>query len=98
MVDDNFHYMDESERYQLAEFDSCAAAVTACKEVVDDYLRMAYEPGMPVEELLTSYLSFGEDPYILTTDKQCLFSARDYARQRCEEMCPPRQDEAKGEA
>ena len=30
-VDDNFHYMDESERYKLGEFVDCASAVAACK-------------------------------------------------------------------
>ena len=33
-VDDNFHYMDESERYRLGEFDSCAAAIAACKQLI----------------------------------------------------------------
>src|SRR5437879_6107440 len=33
-VDDNFHYMDESERYKLGEFADCASAVAACKQIV----------------------------------------------------------------
>ncbi len=96
MVDDNFHYMDESERYQLAEFNSCAAAISACKKLVDDYLLSAYIPDMTPDQLLVSYLSFGEDPFIISTDEQCSFSARDYARQRYEVLCQPRYDEAEG--
>ena len=37
-VDDNFHYMDESERYKLGEFADCASAVAACKQIVDEFL------------------------------------------------------------
>lgn len=87
MVDDNFHYMDKLERYQLAEFDNCEAAITACKKVVDDYLLPNYRPGMAAEQLYASYTSFGEDPFIVTTDEQCSFSAWDYARQRCAALC-----------
>lgn len=34
-VDDNFHYMDESHRYKLGEFNTLAKAIEACKEIVD---------------------------------------------------------------
>lgn len=89
MVDDNFHYMDESERYRLGEFDSCAEALAACREIVDDYLLLAYAPGMTAAELWASYSMFGEDPFILSGDKECRFSGRDYARERCEVICQP---------
>jgi len=36
-VDDNFHYMDESERYKLGDFPDCASAVAACKKIVDEF-------------------------------------------------------------
>jgi hypothetical protein len=90
LVDDNFHYMDESERYELGVFPSLEAAIEASKQIVDEYLRSAHQPGMTTEALLTSYLFFGDDPYIVTTAGEAtgvLFSARDYARQRCEELC-----------
>jgi hypothetical protein len=32
-VDDNFHHMDESERYKLGEFSSCEEATEACKKI-----------------------------------------------------------------
>jgi hypothetical protein len=89
MVDDNFHYMDESERYRLAEFGSCAEAIAACRNLIDDYLISAYKSGMEAEQLWASYVTFGEDPFIMTTDEQCKFSAWDYARQRCEALCRP---------
>ncbi|MEA2575677.1 MAG: hypothetical protein QOH93_2975 [Chloroflexia bacterium] len=89
VVNDNFHYMDEAERYEHAVFDSCGEAVTACKKIVDDYLLANYKPGMSAEELYESYTSFGEDPFIVGKDEQCRFSAWSYARQRCEELCGP---------
>lgn len=30
-VDDNFHFMDESERYKLGAFETCEEAIAACK-------------------------------------------------------------------
>lgn len=35
MVDDNFHYMDEDERYQAGEFDTPQEAINLCKEIVE---------------------------------------------------------------
>ena len=67
-VDDNFHYMDESERYKLGEFDDCAAAIAACKQIVDELLL----PNLgQSEDLLVTYGMFGEDPFIMTEDPDC---------------------------
>jgi hypothetical protein len=78
-LDDNFHYMDEDERHKLGEFDDCAAAIAACEQIVDEFL-------LPnrgqCEDLFATYLMFGDDPFILTDDPNCKFSARDYARER----------------
>lgn len=87
LVDDNFHYVDESELYVLGEFGSCKEAVAVCKKLVDEWLREAYRFGMDAETLWESYTHFGEDPFVGTADADCRFSAWDYARQRCEEMC-----------
>lgn len=77
-------------RYDRGPMASLDAAIEASREIVDEYLRSAHQPGMTTEALLTSYLFFGEDPYIGATagaETDVLFSARDYARQRCEELC-----------
>ena len=87
-VDDNFHYMDEEHRYKLGDFPTCEAATSACKSIVDEYLAGAYEPGMNSSELLYSYHTFGEDPFILSDDPYCKFSAWTYAEARCRELCP----------
>lgn len=87
MVADNFHYRDESETYRLAEFDSCAEATEACKRIVDECLLSLYEPGMGYVELYSTYSGFGDDPFIISREGHCRFSAWEYARQRCEELC-----------
>jgi hypothetical protein len=38
-VDDNFHYMDPDERYELGSFEDCESAVAACKRIVDELRR-----------------------------------------------------------
>lgn len=78
-VDDNFHTMDESERRKAGEYDDCASAIAACKQIVDECLLDDCGEG---EDLYVTYLMFGEDPFIRTDDPDCKFSARDYARER----------------
>jgi hypothetical protein len=86
-VDDNFHYQDESERYEQGEYDTFEAAVAACKVIVDEYLESAYKKGMDASELNSSYVMFGEDPFVVPKLEGAEFSAREYARQRCNEIC-----------
>jgi len=88
-VDENSHYMDESERYTNGEFPTAEAALAAAKKIVDDYLLSAHKPGMTAEQLWKSYAMWGEDPFIIAVpkDPECKFSAWDYAKQRCRELC-----------
>ena len=88
-VDDNFHYQDETRRRALGVFGSAQAAIAAAKEVVDAYLEAAREPGITAEALYRSYTTFGKDPFIVTDDPDCTFSAWDYAKERCRELCGP---------
>lgn len=87
LVDDNYHYMDESARYELGTFACCEEAIAACRRVVDEFLLATYEPGMAAEDLWAGYSTFGKDPFVSTSDKKCRFSAWDYARQRCKVIC-----------
>ena len=86
-VDDNFHYMDESERYLAGVYDDCQTASGRCREIVDGSLVNEYKQGMSARELLDRYKSFGNDPWISSSDEQCTFSAWSYAEQRCKEIC-----------
>lgn len=85
-VDDNFHYMDESERYKLGEFETAEAAETACRRIVNEFLLQNHKPGCSAEELYELYTMFGEDPFIIGKP-ECHFSAWNYAKQRAEEIC-----------
>jgi hypothetical protein len=65
-------------------------AIAAAKRIVDEYLTSAHTSGMSAAQLYHSYVNFGEDPYIVAEQSTgVLFSAWDYARKRCDEMCPP---------
>ena len=97
-VDDNFHYMDESERYTLGEFWTAEAALSAAKALVDDYLTSIHKDGMTAEEMFDHYTGFGEDPHIVHVEVEALedsesededvdFSAWDYARERSQALC-----------
>jgi hypothetical protein len=77
--------MDESERYQLGQFEDCQAAVEACRRIVDEFLARI-SPDRTAEEIFKEYTMFGEDPWVSGPDAQCRFSAWDYARQRCKEL------------
>ena len=86
-VDDNFHYQDESERYKQGEYETYGDAIKVCREIVDGELLHLYEKGTSAADLYFSYTSFGEDPFIRPAPDGQRFSAWEYARQRCEEIC-----------
>lgn len=87
-VDENSHYMDESERYEQGRYSDCEAAITVCKRIVDDFLVANGGGAKTAEELFRTYTLFGDDPFIMTADPACRFSAWDYARQRCADLLP----------
>lgn len=90
LVDDNFHYQDEDERYQLGVFDSLAAAISACQRLVDEYLDEVCGKGpSPIgsaADLYQSYTAFGPDPFIVGAAQDVPFSAWTYAKQRCQDI------------
>lgn len=98
MVDDNFHHMDEDERYELGTFRTSDAALEAARRVVDEFLLSAYVPGRTADQLFAIYVAYGEDPFILSEGvEKVSFSAWGYARERCAEMCgTSANDKAKG--
>jgi hypothetical protein len=87
IIRENSHYQDASENYLHGSFDHCDEAVAACRRIVDEYLADAHRPGMPVDALYELYMHFGEDPYVISDDAGCKFSAWDYAKLRCAELC-----------
>lgn len=90
LVDDNFHYTDETERHELGRFSDLDAAEAACKALVDQFLVTHLSLKSTARELYDYYVAFGDDPFIVSSDRSRIeFSAWTYARQRCEELLPP---------
>lgn len=88
LVDDNFHHMDEDERYRLGAFAHAEVAIGHCRRIVEEYLASAYKSGMSAQDLWDNYRMFGEDPFIQSIEAPPIrFSAWDYARERCSAMC-----------
>jgi hypothetical protein len=88
-IDDNFHYMDESERDEGNSFDSAEEAIIEAKKIVDRSLRwerMQAKAPDDAEELYDRYTDFGDDPFIRSGDPDCKFSAWNYAKERCKEI------------
>ena len=90
LCDDNFHYMEESEREVIGDFESAEAAIAAAKGIVDRDLLKFHRSGMDAGQLYAHYQSFGLDPFIRSDDRSCVFSAWTYAETRCREICAGR--------
>jgi hypothetical protein len=91
LADDNFRYMDASQRVEHGEYATYGEAFAVCKEIVDRFLRHECVPGMPARTLYFRYIMFGRDPFIVCgehgTDAQPGFSAWEYAKARCVDLC-----------
>jgi site-specific recombinase XerC len=87
LIDDNFHFMDESERVLHGVFATADEAIVACKLIVDECLKPMLQPGMTATALYEQYNGFGDDPFIVPVDPNdapLAFSAWEYAKERCE--------------
>ena len=86
-VDDNFHYMDESERYKYGDYETYREAYAACMKIIDDSLPTTNSNGLSADELYRGYVGFGEDPFIVPVpENRMAFAAWDYAKTRCNEI------------
>lgn len=86
-VADNFHYMDQDEVYTHGNFGSWPDAVAASRKIVDACLAEYVKPGITAQELYQYYVSFGDDPFITPVPEGESFSAWDYAKERCAQLC-----------
>lgn len=86
-VDDNFHSMDESHRCVEGRFTTAEEALAAARRIVDGWLARLHEPGMPADELYRLWAGLGEDPFVRPWEPATQFSAREYAKERCAEIC-----------
>lgn len=86
-VDDNYHYMDESERYAAGSYDSLEEAINKCRELTIKSLKGLYEKGITPEDLSAQWAMFGEDPYVFGGDGAVPFSARKFVSpELCKEI------------
>ncbi len=86
-VDDNYHYMDEDERYKLGVFATLGEAIAACKREVDGFLENETSTESSAAKRYEQYVHFGPDPFIVTDDPEAgvpPFSSWNYAKERCE--------------
>lgn len=80
IVGDNYDYMEEGSEYELGTFRSCDQARQACRALVDRFFENPQSfNGKTVEESWKSYCSFGRDPFIVSSNGDCGFSAWTYA-------------------
>ncbi len=77
-VDDNYHYMDVSERYAAGSYDSLKEALEKCKEITIKSLGDQFERGITPDKLQAQWSMFGEDPFIVGGDGSIPFSARKF--------------------
>lgn len=88
IVNDNYHYMDNEYQYEYGSFATADEAIEAAKKIVDEYLLSDFTPGISAAMLYKRYQMFGEDPFIIAEPKENIsFSAWDYAKKSCEDMC-----------
>ena len=89
LINDNAHYMDESERSADGVFANADEAIAACKAIVDDELNTMWKPGTTANELYELYIAFGPDPFVVPLnpkDPEVEFSAWTYAKEQCQEL------------
>ena len=86
-VDDNFHFMDESERFEKGEYETYEEAVEVCKKIIDQFLDVNYSEGMSAKELYDKYKAFGSDPFIVPKPEKAEFYSWGYAKKRCSVLC-----------
>ena len=83
-VDDNYHYMDESERYEDGSYQTLAEAILRCKAITIASLKACYEKGIDANKLQAQWLMFGDDPFVVGAAGKPPFSAREFVT---EELC-----------
>lgn len=64
LIDDNFHYMDEGERYCSGRFGSYEEALAKAERILEGEVENCWKPGQSAETTVGLYKSFGEDPFI----------------------------------
>jgi crotonobetainyl-CoA:carnitine CoA-transferase CaiB-like acyl-CoA transferase len=64
-VDDNFHFMDEDERWTAGTYGSLQKALDKCLQMVGQDLRQGYRSEITATDLYESYTTMGDDPRVV---------------------------------
>ena len=56
LVDDNYHYMDESQRWTQGEYATYAEALSVSKRIVEESLKEGYKPGITAAAILGQFV------------------------------------------
>jgi hypothetical protein len=91
LVDDNFHFMDEDERWTAGTYGSLREALDKCLKMVGQDLRQGYQADMTATDLYESYTAIGDDPFI-TGPMKTVFSAWNYAKELAEFLAGQEED------
>lgn len=78
LVDDNFHFMDEDERWTAGTYERLDEALHKCMEMVGQFMLEQDYHKTSAADLYDSYTSFGDDPFIVGS-VPVDFSAWNYA-------------------
>jgi hypothetical protein len=78
-VYDNYHYMDEDEAYDLGPFETAEEALEVARQIVRESVRSMAEGCTTVDEVMSQYKSFGDDPVVIGSPS-VQFSAWSYAQ------------------
>lgn len=95
-VYDNFHYMDDDEVDDIGCFNSEQEVLKEAQRIVKNGVMRLWSMGTKIDEIVSSWLSFGTDPSIRCTDQNMIppfFSAMKYAEAVVEELKASLQDD-----
>lgn len=86
---DNSRFDSPENDYLYGAFATYEEAYAKCEEIVEGFLMQNKTEGMSTEELFHHYISFGEEPYIVSVDgSECVpFKAIDYAKEQSKAIC-----------
>lgn len=81
----------DSQVRRIGEYETVEEAIAAAQQVVDEFLRCNFKPGIDAMSLFRQYQAQGEYPFIFRTDDRTInvrgFSYAFYAMERATKMC-----------
>lgn len=86
IIDENFHFMDENERYRSGGYQTFEDAVNKCKQILDEFLTDAKSVNDTPESLYMTWRMYGENPFVVGGKTSEKFIASEYVENRCVEL------------